>query len=64
MKNLTVIVNNITEDLIFDLTCRAGLRKEWDQIDKEIRLEIRNRWKEIILNHIYSRRKKCNGRFK
>ena len=46
------IIRNIVDDLIYDLNCRSGLGNEWDQIDDDIRLEIKERWVEIIPNHI------------
>lgn len=38
------IAEKIVDAIIADLTDRSGLDNEWSNIDKEIRLEIREAW--------------------
>lgn len=42
--------DQIVEALIFDITCLAGIRKEWDQIDEELQKAIKKDWKLMIMN--------------
>lgn len=50
-KKLTIIVNqasrNIVEAIVRDLTDRMGLGDEWEDIDSEVRKEIRAEWRTI-----------------
>jgi hypothetical protein len=36
------------DKIIYDLSDRRGLRQEWDQIDDEIKCEIKAIWTKII----------------
>jgi len=36
------------EEIVKDLTDRRGLRQEWEQIDEEIQLEIKEMWAGFI----------------
>ena len=36
------------DGIIADLTDRRGLRQEWEQIDDDIKTEIRNTWLDIM----------------
>ena len=49
MKTATeyIVAIQAVDQIIDDLRGRRGLRHEWDQIDEEIRAEIRDRWIEI-----------------
>jgi hypothetical protein len=39
----------IVRAIIYDLSDRRGLRHEWDQIDDDIKEEIRKQWTSIVL---------------
>lgn len=36
------------DEIIKDLSDRRGLRHEWDQIDDDIKKEIRDKWIKIV----------------
>lgn len=42
------IAKQAVEAIVYDLTDRGGLSDEWDQIDEEIQVEIKNKWHGII----------------
>jgi hypothetical protein len=42
------IGDQIVADIIRDLTERAGLQEEWERIDEEVRLEIKQKWATIV----------------
>lgn len=42
----------IVEEIEKDLTHRRGFRQEFDQIDEDIRTEIRDTWANIIRKHL------------
>jgi len=48
MKDVAVVARRIVRAIIRDLSDRRGLRHEWDQIDDEIRAEIRAEWQRLI----------------
>lgn len=47
--NVGRIANEIIDGIIADLSDRRGLRQEWEGIDEDIRLEIRETWTSICL---------------
>jgi hypothetical protein len=42
---------NIVDAIIKDLSDRRGLRHEWEQIDRPIRVEIRETWIELAMSN-------------
>jgi len=46
----------IVDDIIDDLCDRRGLRQEWDETDEDIQKEIKDTWKNIILQHLKRRK--------
>ena len=40
----------IIDRIIEDLSDRCGLGDEWDQIDDDIKDEIKEKWKDIVLD--------------
>lgn len=42
------LVEKILADIVADFTDRRGLRQEWENIDDQIRGEIKDSWREII----------------
>lgn len=42
------IVTQAVEAIVYDLTDRSGLSDEWDAIDEETQVEIKNKWSSII----------------
>ncbi len=45
--------DEIVEAIIFDITCLAGIRKEWYQIDEDIQGRIRKEWKQKVMDILY-----------
>ena len=41
-------IKNIINEIIEDIQDRSGLGDEWDNIDKNIQKEIKEKWFEII----------------
>lgn len=39
----------IVKAIIADLTGRRGLRQEWDQIDDDVKREIRDTWIALVI---------------
>ncbi len=44
--------NGIVDDIVADLCARKGLRHEWDQIGADIRDEIREEWRQIVIREL------------
>lgn len=44
------ISQEIVDAIVFDFTDRRGLRQQWEGIDDEIQQEIKDAWKEKIIN--------------
>lgn len=42
------IAHNIVVSLLEDLTDRRGFRQEWDQVDDEVRAEIKSEWCALV----------------
>lgn len=49
MKTTKEKAKEVVELIVRDLSGRRGLRHEWDQIDDEIRTEIRREWVKLTL---------------
>lgn len=49
------IAKEAAQKIIWDLTCRKGLKHEWDCIDKEIQEEIEEAWTKIIVEQFSNR---------
>ena len=47
---------NVLEAIISDLTDRRGLENEWDQIDEDVKQEIKDTWLEIIYQSMIEER--------
>lgn len=47
---------NVLEAIISDLTDRRGLESEWDQIDDDVKQEIKDTWLEIIYQSMVEER--------
>ncbi len=41
-------VNKVVKAIIADLTDRRGLRQAWEEIDGDVRAEIRAAWRKIV----------------
>lgn len=48
MSTTPTKIEAAVDAIIADLRDRRGLRQEWDQIDEEIALEIRDEWVRIL----------------
>lgn len=46
----TVPASKIVDAIIKDLSDRRGLRHEWEQIDDDIKKQIRDTWIQIVSN--------------
>lgn len=46
----TVPASKIVDAIIADLSDRCGLRQEWEQIDEDIKKQIRQMWIDIVCN--------------
>src|SRR5437899_6401383 len=46
------VAEKIVDEIISDLSDRRGLRHEWDQIDDEIKDEVRDTWIDIVNSHM------------
>lgn len=46
-------VDKIIEDLVYDITDRRGLKHEFNNIDDDIKEEMLNKWRRIIIQNIY-----------
>jgi hypothetical protein len=44
----TKVAKLAVKKILADLTDRRGLRQEWDQLDTEIRAEIRKEWEALV----------------
>ncbi len=42
------LAKTIVDAIVNNLTDRKGLRHEWDNIDADVELEIRDEWAEIV----------------
>jgi hypothetical protein len=42
------LVNEAIDSLIKDISDRRGLRHEWEQIDDDVVVEIREKWFDIL----------------
>jgi hypothetical protein len=49
MDARTIAAKLAVEDIVKDLSDRKGLDNEWDQIDDDIKDEIKTHWIDIIL---------------
>jgi hypothetical protein len=47
--------HEVVDAIIKDLTNRRGLSQEWDQIDPDIKEEIRNTWAGLITVGLYNK---------
>lgn len=45
--------------IVQDLTCRRGLRHEWDNIDEEVEAEIKNEWLVSVKEAVEAERSRC-----
>jgi hypothetical protein len=43
---------DIVDAILADMTDRRGLRHEWDQIDDDIKQEIKTTWAEIVQSEL------------
>lgn len=50
MKKLPPTPKNIVDAILADLTDRRGLRQAWEEIDEDIREEIKECWMDIVSN--------------
>lgn len=48
---ITKNVERLVDAILYDLTDRRGFRQEWDQVDDDIKDEIKQTWTGIINNH-------------
>jgi hypothetical protein len=46
--NNTCIENKIVNALDLDISDRAGLKRTWESIEEDVKLELLELWKEII----------------
>ena len=53
-----VVARKIIKAIEDDFTDRRGLRQEWEQIDNNIKREIKRTWRKIIENIIYAKETK------
>lgn len=53
MNEATVRAIVAVQKIEADLSDRRGLGQEWDQIDEDIKEEIRAKWQSIILSAIH-----------
>lgn len=44
----TMLATKAVEAIVYDITDRFGICDEWDQIDEETQVEIKNKWFSII----------------
>lgn len=49
------IAENIVDEVIRDFTGRRGLREAWNDIDRGIQRQIKNNWRNIIVNGLRKR---------
>lgn len=47
-----VLAQRIITKIVNDLTDRRGLRQEWDQIDEDIKEEILEKWRKIVIEEV------------
>lgn len=45
-------VDKIVDAIIYDLSNRKGIGNEWEWIDDEVKEEIAEKWKDIVLRYI------------
>lgn len=48
MSDAAKIARDIVAAIEYDLSDRRGLRREWEQIDDDVKREIRRTWAKII----------------
>lgn len=48
-------INNIINEIENDITSRDGIGNEWEMIDDDIKKEIKENWKKLIMKHNYIR---------
>ena len=58
MKRKMDIAEKIVAGIEYDFTGRRGLRQEWEQIDDDIKVEIRATWEAIVRDVISKYNKK------
>jgi hypothetical protein len=46
------LATRIVEAIEKDFTDRRGLRQEWDQIDADIKIDIKNTWINLVLEEL------------
>jgi geranylgeranyl pyrophosphate synthase len=51
-----VMARLIVDDIVDDISDRRGLKSEWYAIDEDIQKEIKDTWKNIILQYIKRRK--------
>ena len=54
-KQIEAVAIMAVNSIIQDLAGRNGLSDEWDQIDQDIQLEIRQEWERRVRNCISAR---------
>jgi len=57
MDALTVKARAAVDKIIADLSDRRGLRQEWDQIDEQVRDEIKTAWRDILITFFKENKK-------
>ena len=50
MATINELAEKAVSRIIDDLTDRRGLRQEWEQIDDEIQDEIRETWRDLVVD--------------
>jgi len=51
-----VMAKLIVDDIVDDISDRRGLKSEWYAIDEDIQKEIKDTWKNIVLQYIKRRK--------
>ena len=51
-KSIDEMATDIVAEIVRDLSDREGLGNEWDAIDYDIQCEIRETWRQFVLDEI------------